>query len=150
MWRKFCEAIGDIALFDDPRFAGNKERLENRAALDERVGAAFARHDRAYWLDQFHKCQIPAGALNTLEDALNHQRFKDRAMVLEVESAVGPVKVFDFPPRLSDAPSVNRLGPPLVGEHTGSILSEMGLSGDQIADLASRGIIGTMSETNNG
>ncbi|MGI6852118.1 CaiB/BaiF CoA transferase family protein [Mesorhizobium sp. 1B3] len=150
MWRKFCEAIDDIALFDDPRFSGNNQRLENRAALDERVGAAFAKQDRAYWLEQFHKYGIPAGALNTLEDALDHQRFQDRQMILEVESAIGPVKVFDFPPRLSDAPSINRLGPPLVGEHTDRILREMGFSDDRIADLAGRGIVGKPAERDDG
>lgn len=141
MWRKFCEAIDDIGLFDDPRFSGNNERLANRGALDDRVGAAIAKHGRDYWLKRFHQFGIPAGALNTLEDALNHQRFKDRELLLEANSAVGPVKVFDFPPQMSDVPSVNRLGPPLLGEHTGSILAEMGFSDERIATLAGQGIV---------
>lgn len=141
MWRKFCKAIDDISLFDDPRFCGNGERLENRGELDKRVGAAFAKQDRSYWLQRFHEFGIPAGALNSFEEALEHQRFKDRDLMLEVDSAVGPVKVFDFPPRLSDAPSVNRLGPPLVGEHTGRILAEIGKSDSAIAALVKKGVI---------
>lgn len=150
MWRKFCEAIDDMALFDDPLFSGNNERLANRTALDERVSAAFSKQNRAYWLDRFHEFGIPAGALNTFEEAMEHQRFKDREIIVEVESAVGPVKVFDFPPRLSDAPSVNRLGPPLVGEHTANILAELGISTDQIAELARNGVVGTMEANGNG
>lgn len=150
MWRKFCDAIGDMALFDDPRFVGNNERLANRVALDERVGAALARHDREYWLQRLHEFGIPAGALNTLEDAMDHPRMKDGNLVLEVDSAVGPVKVFDFPPRLSDAPSVNELGPPLLGEHTAGILDEIGLSAAQIGDLEKRGVIESAEAKANG
>lgn len=146
MWRKFCEAIDDIALFDDPRFAGNNERLANRVELDSRVSAAFAKHDRPYWLARFHEFGIPAGALNDFEEALEHQRFKDRELIKEVKSAVGPVKVFDFPPQLSDAPSVNELGPPLVGEHTHKILTELGLSSEEIADLEMKGLVQSSTE----
>ena len=150
MWRKFCEAIDDLALFDDPRFSNNNDRLANRAELDVRISAAFARHDRAWWLTRFHEFGIPAGALNSFEDALDHQRFRDRDLIKEVQSAVGPVKVFDFPPRLSDVAAVNRLGPPLVGEHTAAILAEMGMDGDTVAALVAHGTVGLTEEVANG
>ena len=141
MWERFCAAIGRDDLVDHPDFASNALRMANRAAVDVAVSQAIAQHDREYWLKRFHEYGIPAGALNDLAQALNHPRVKYRELVKEVPSAVGPVKVLDFPPQFSELESVNRLGPPALGEHTNSILSELGFSAEQIGDLTKRGVV---------
>lgn len=42
-WQRFCAGVlGDAALAHDPRFATNPDRVANRAALGQIVGAAFA------------------------------------------------------------------------------------------------------------
>lgn len=134
-WEKFCHAIGCPELIDDPRYETNQLRLSNRATLDARVTEATRQHDRAYWLERFHRFGIPAGAMNDLGEALAHPRVQSRGFIKEVDSAVGNVKVFDFPPQFSSIESVNKLGPPLVGEHTKAILRELGLPAAEIEAL---------------
>jgi len=141
MWKKFCEAIERPELFDDPRFATNALRLDNREVLDEIVCNVFLSRNRDYWLQRFHQFGIPAGSMNELNEALEHPRIKWRDFIKEIDSASGPVKVFDYPPQFSEVQSVNKLGPPELGEHTADILKELGLNDDAITALANNGVI---------
>ena len=142
MWRKFCQAIEDLPLFDDPLFATNESRLANRAELDARICIATGKRDRSFWLERFHAFGIPAGAMNDLREALEHPAVTARNFVKEVPSAVGPVKVFDFPPQSSELSAVNKLGPPLLGEHSMPVLWELGYDTAAIAALHAAGVVG--------
>ena len=44
-------------------------------------------------------------------------------------------------PRLSESPGTFRLPAPSLGEHTGELLTELGIGGDEQADLRNRGVI---------
>lgn len=134
-WLRFCEAIHRPKLAEDPKFETNALRLENREEMDQQICAAMTEYDRDYWLARFHEFGFPSGAMNDLGEALDHPRIKARGLIKEVDSAVGKVKVFDFPPQFSKLESVNKLGPPALGEHTQSILAELGLSVEKIAAL---------------
>ena len=141
MWRKFCQAIECPDMVEDARFATNALRLANRSALDERICEAIGLRERTYWLERFHAFGIPAGAMNDLGEALDHPAIKARDLIKEVDSAVGKVKVFDFPPQSSEHESVNRLGPPALGEHTARVLAELGLDAAAIETLESTGVV---------
>jgi formyl-CoA transferase len=141
MWRKFCQAIERIDMFDDPLFANNNSRLANRTLLDKNICEAIGKHDRPYWLDCFHKFGIPSGAMNDLGEALSHPAIEARGFIKEVDSAVGKVKVFDFPPQSSETQSVNELGPPALGEHTAKVLAQFGYSPAEIDAMRKNGVI---------
>jgi itaconate CoA-transferase len=49
--------------------------------------------------------------------------------------------VFDFPPQSSELESVNRLGPPALGEHTAQVLAELGIDAATIEALESAGVV---------
>jgi itaconate CoA-transferase len=79
--------------------------------------------------------------MNDLGEALDHPAIKARDLIKEVDSAVGKVKVFDFPPRSSEFESVNKLGPPVLGEHTAQVLAELGIDAATIETLVSAGVV---------
>jgi itaconate CoA-transferase len=141
-WRKFCQAIGREDMFDDPRFTSNGLRLQNRGDLDAQIVEALSHEPRDFWLNRFHEFGIPTGAMRDLAEALTHPVIEARGFVKEVDSAVGKVKAFDFPPQSTAYASVNKLGPALLGEHTRAVLSEFGYSDSQIDGLSDAGIIG--------
>jgi len=62
-------------------------------------------------------------------------------MVEAVEHAVlGPMKVLGTPIKLSDTPASIRTAPPTLGQHTDTVLGELGLSAAEIGKLRQRGV----------
>ncbi|MEU9213794.1 CaiB/BaiF CoA-transferase family protein [Streptomyces sp. NPDC048415] len=141
-WLKFCTALQHVELVDDPAYATNGLRMQNREQLDPIVRKAIKAMPLEFWLERFLEVGIPSGAMNDFATAMEHPRMIHRELVREVDSAVGPVKVFDFAPQISGLDSVNKLGPPLLGEHTDQILTELGYDHTALTSLRTSRIIG--------
>jgi crotonobetainyl-CoA:carnitine CoA-transferase CaiB-like acyl-CoA transferase len=141
LWVKFCEILDCRELIDDDRFATNGLRIKNRVDLDKLVTNAFAKHDADYWIDLLHQAGIPCGRLNDLADALNHPQAVHRNLYTEVDSTLGPVKMVDFPVRMSVTEHNCELGPPTLGEHTIEVLTSLGYSEQVIAELKAKGTV---------
>lgn len=140
-WRRFCEGIERPELVDHPDYATNELRMRHQQELDKLVRDAIGSRPQSHWLARFHEVGIPSGAYNEFEEGLNHPRAEFRDLVKETDTALGPVKVFDFPPQFSSLESVNRLGPPLLGEHTDEVLTEFGFSDAERSHLRSEGVV---------
>lgn len=140
-WAKFCAAIDRSELVDMPNFASNEKRIANKAELGELISAAIGARDLDHWLRAFQEAGIPAGPLNQFRDGMEHRRMVHRNFVVEVDSAVGPVKAFDFPPQISGLRSVNKIGPPQLGEHTQGILAELGMTPAEVDRLVQAGTV---------
>ncbi len=82
-FKALCNVLGLHDLPDDPRFARNVERVRNRSVLAEALGAAIAAHARKPLLDALIAAEVPAGAVNTIDEALSTPAA--RAMVNEAE-----------------------------------------------------------------
>jgi formyl-CoA transferase len=77
---------------------------------------------------------VPAGPINDFGAALASDHAQARNMVQEIDHPVeGRIKALGFPVKLSETPQQVRLHPPLLGEHTQSIVDELGLGGEAAA-----------------
>jgi itaconate CoA-transferase len=140
-WSRFCTTIDAPFLLEEDRYATNDLRMANRDELQDKLMTLFKQRDRVTWLARFQSAGIPAGAFNSFTEAMEHERVAERGLVRTVTSAAGETKTFDFPPIISGFEPVNRLGPPVVGEHTAAVLNEIGYTAEQIAALSERGIV---------
>lgn len=126
LWARFCEVIGlGAELRDDPRFAANPDRIANYPALMSRLEPLVLQHAAAHWLDRLRAAEIPCGAINALDEALNDPQIQQRGMIVAFEHPVGPIKTLATPLHLAETPVTYRRRPPLLGEHTAEVLAAM-------------------------
>jgi crotonobetainyl-CoA:carnitine CoA-transferase CaiB-like acyl-CoA transferase len=126
LWLSFIEVVGRPDLQDDPRFAHNKDRVANNAALIEALTPTFLTRTVDEWVDALLAAGVPAGQIYDYEQALASDHVAARQMVLDVPHPVeGTFKALGFPVKLSETPQQIRHHPPLLGEHSAEIRREL-------------------------
>jgi len=141
-FQRFCAATGLQHLLADDRFSTNPARVRNEAALKELLEPVMRERTRDGWLREFATAGVPCGAVRSVPEALSDPQVAARRMVEAVEHAVlGPMKVLGTPIKLSDTPASVRTAPPTLGQHTDTVLGELGLTADEIAGLRKRSVV---------
>ena len=141
-WPRFCAAIGVAALADDPRFATNGDRVASRAELRPLIAERLARRTTADWLQALAEADVPSGPITDVLTAFESPEARARSMLVEVEHpALGVLRQAGIPIEFEHTPGSVRSAPPLLGEHTADVLSELGLTDDDIERLRAAGIV---------
>ena len=105
LWRRFCDAMGLGEIKEDPKFAVNKDRVDNRLELQEILDAIFAEKTVEETLDGLRGAGVPCGPINNLAQVLSEPQVLAREMVVDVDVPVaGPTKVTGVPIKLSETP----------------------------------------------
>jgi crotonobetainyl-CoA:carnitine CoA-transferase CaiB-like acyl-CoA transferase len=122
-WATLCaEVLGDAALATDARFAGNSKRVDNRAALDAIILAAFGRVPRDVVVARLEQARIAYGRVSTLEDVAQHPQNR----FIEVDTPSGPVRCLAPGALFND--TLPTFGPvPAPGQHTDALRQEFSL-----------------------
>ena len=129
LWRKLCEVAERPDLIEDPRYASIAARLANREALVADLETTFATRPAEEWVDKLLAVGIPAGPIYDYAQALNNEHAVHREVLMDIEHPIeGTVRSIGFPVKLSGTPQQVRRPPPLLGQHTDEILSELALS----------------------
>ena len=142
-YTRLCASIGHPELAADPHFATNPDRVRNRSSLIPLLEAIFKERPTGEWMAALEEAGIPVGPVNTVDKALENPQAQARGMVQTIaHPGIGPVRMVASPLRLEMTPPTIRRHPPMLGEHTGEVLSEvLGLSGDDLHSLRQKGAI---------
>ena len=142
-FRKFCEVAGIANLADDPRFVTNKARVAHRAELIPLLRQATVFKTTAQWIELLEKACVPCGPINDLQQVFADPQVKARGLRLDLPNALGSrTPQVASPLRLSVTPVAYRSAPPLLGQHTDSLLQRLlGMSETQIAELREAGVL---------
>jgi len=142
---RFCEAAGEPGLARDPRFATNAARVTNREAIEAEVNRLTRVRTKDEWMALLDPLGVPAGPINTIPEAFAEPQAAARgARVVQPHplSATGTVETIGNPIKYSDTTVAYRRRPPMVGEHSAEVLSEiLGYSESEIEALAARGVV---------
>lgn len=144
LWKIFCPLMGLDDMTDDPRFATNAARNQNRAELIETLQRVFLTKTYIEWESILLGGGIPMGAINSIDKVVEHPQVKAREMIVESDHPVaGKVRIVGVPVKLSETPGRVRTPAPTLGQHTDDVLADyLGLAESDIADLRQAGAIG--------
>ena len=142
-FKRFCDVTGQQALLDDPRFATNAARVENRALVTDTLAPVLKSRSTTDWVATLEAASIGCGPINTLKQVFADPHVQARGVVVDMPHASGEmVQVIANPVRLSATPPTYRSAAPLLGQHTDEVLREhLGLTVDEIATLRAARIV---------
>ncbi|NLD67222.1 MAG: CoA transferase [Limnobacter sp.] len=140
-WRRFCaEVLEEPALADDPRFASNTLRTENRADLDAIIAGCFGKLTRDELEARLERAQIALSRVNTVADLWTHPQLKARQRWRQVDTPAGPVPAL-LPPGANSSFEPRMDPVPALGQHTDALLGELGFGAAEVAALHEQGVV---------
>ncbi|MFM9043537.1 MAG: CoA transferase, partial [bacterium] len=146
-FERLCGAMGLDDLVSDARFSTNHSRVENREELVPKLSARFLQRSVEEWLGVLGEQKIPCGKVRGVHDAIVAAAEAGDPVTVEVEvesdrGAREQIQLVRQPIRFLSNSSEPRLDPPpRLGEHTIEVLTELGLSSEEMADLVESGVV---------
>jgi alpha-methylacyl-CoA racemase len=144
LWENFCQAIGRP---DFARFARQPDQFVRAANAEEEavrrdVETIIRTRDRDDWYERLVRADVCVGKVYDVEEVVEDPQISHRQMIVEAEHpTVGKVRQFGIAIKLSETPGSVRSAAPLPGEHTESVLKDLGLGAEDIAQLREKRVI---------
>lgn len=143
LWKGFCQALGMEELTEDPRFATNPARTDNKGILEPILAEAMKARTTADWMEVFKAHRLPYSPINTVEQVVADEQLNYRKMIAEIDQpGVGPMKIIGSPFHLTETPGVVDAPAPLLGEHTDTVLGALlGMKVEEVQALREKGVL---------
>ncbi|MBV4518878.1 CoA transferase [Pseudomonas sp. SWRI74] len=140
-WVQFCELVlKRPELIDDERFSANFKRSDNRQALRAIIVDVFAQLDAATVIERLDAAKIANAQVNDMSGVWEHPQLKARGRWTEVASPAGILPTL-LPPASNNTFSPRMAAVPGLGQHSNSLLAELGYSAMDIQRLSETGIV---------
>jgi crotonobetainyl-CoA:carnitine CoA-transferase CaiB-like acyl-CoA transferase len=139
---RFCTLAGKPEWATDARFATNAARVAHRTALIPLLRQTTVMKTTTEWIAALENAAVPCGPINDLAAVFADPQVQYRGMRVDLPHvAGGNAPQVANPIHYSATPVVYRSAPPLLGQDTGAILTELGRSEADIAMLRKSGVV---------
>lgn len=140
-WESFCkEVLFRPELLKDARFSNNAARAKHRDTLGAIIDQVFSSLTAAEVVSRLESAQIANARVNEMKEVWDHTQLRARGRWTSVQSPVGEIPAL-LPPGKSSAfdPSIRAI--PELGQHTDTLLAELGYSESEISELRASGVV---------
>lgn len=143
IFKRWATLMGEEAWLTDPRFADDTQRGQHSDLLSERTARWCAARTTAQALAELEAARVPAGPVLSFQQALDHPYVQalGHLQPLDYPATPRPTPVAKAPFGLSETAVSLRHRAPTPGEHTDTILQQLGYTPATIATLRQKGII---------
>jgi len=136
-FRKAMTILGQPELAEDPRFASNGVRNDNRQELTRILTALLSEHDGVELNRKFLEGGVPSGPALNIEQVMEHPHTRHRQMIFED----GEYRGLGAPVKLGRTPASMRTPPQPFGTENRKVLHELGYDAAEIEDLIQSGTV---------
>lgn len=144
IFKRLMQVIGREDLAKDAELGSNDGRVKRVSELDQAIGIWASQMTAEQVLEALDQASVPAGKIFTVEDIAKDPHYHARGIIETIKMKDGSaLQVPGIVPKLSRTPGSIKSLAPEVGEQTDQILSEIGLTSQQIAALKEKGIVFT-------
>ena len=142
MWQRLCTVLEADSLVEDPDFATEKLRFQNRDRLNDALAEYLSKRTSAEWIEALNDAGVPSGPIYNIEEVFSDPQVQHLGMAAPVSHpALGKIEVVNNPITMSESPEVAYTATPARGEHTEEVLSEYGYSSEEIESFRGDGTI---------
>ena len=142
-WRRFFRIGGREDLMNDPRYATYAARTLNITDLYQEAQKISPQKTTAEWMEVLAEQNVPCMLVHDLTSILHDPQLRDTGFLEEREHpSEGDYLAIHNPISFSQSPARIDKEPPLLGEHNAEILSELGISQDEVNELKASGAFG--------
>ena len=142
IFRRLNGVMGEAGFRDDPSLATMGQRAARRVEVDRRVSDWTRQHALGELCDLLDAAEVPNAPISSIADIVAEPHVKARGTLMTVDDPeIGPVLMPAPVARLSATPATVQGPAPRLGEHNAEVYAELGLSPDDLAELAAADII---------
>ena len=140
-WLALLQAAERLDIAADERFKTRDARRQNYEALEQTLTPTFKNKTRDKWLQVLQANDVPAVPLYNVAEVLDDPQVKHLGLLETLEHPqAGTLQFVGGPVRYDNLNKNRSTPPPLVGEHSGQVLRDLGYGDETIRDLAAQGI----------
>ena len=141
-WKAFCRTLGLESLENDRRYIDASLRRRNREALIPTIESVTRTKTAAEWLAALRAAGVPCGEIADYGDVFADPHLVARGFFIDLpHPSLGTVRGLGSPLRLARTPVRHARAGPRLGEHSGEVLRELGMSDGEVARLVADGVV---------
>ena len=142
MFERCCDALGHPEWVTDELFSTTAARSKNRVQMNAVISEVTKHNTSQHWIELLNGVGCPAGPINAMDQVFADPQVQHLDMAVEVDHPrLGKFGVVNQAIKMSRTPSEVRTATPDQGEHTDSVLADLGYDEAKIASFHANGVV---------